>query len=157
MSNPSHVPAPEMFQSKGMTRFLIGLISVGAISLIIVLLIGFIAPAGSTLKHQFIFSWLFAFLYFFTILIGCLFWILLHHATDSGRGIVVRRQNESLAFLVPWVLLFFIPLFLYRAHSRQVITDARTRHWPPALKDTNASLILPSSSIRTTFGWVRHS
>ena len=95
MSNDSHVPAPEMFQSKGVTRFLIGLISVGVVSLLIVLAIGFFAPAGSGLRRQFIFSWLFAFLYFFTILIGCLFWILLHHATDSGWGIVVRRDRKS--------------------------------------------------------------
>jgi hypothetical protein len=86
MSKHSHVPAPEMFQSKGMSRFLIALLSIGIISLVVVLLTGFIAPAGSPLRHQFAFSYLFAFLYFFTILIGCLFWILLHHATDSGWG-----------------------------------------------------------------------
>jgi hypothetical protein len=155
MSNPSRVPAPEMFQSKGMTRFLIGLISVGVISLIIVLLIGFIAPAGSTLKHQFIFSWLFAFLYFFTILIGCLFWILLHHATDSGWGIVVRRQMENLAFLVPWMLIFFIPIFLFRTDLWQWITDIGKPHLAPELKDKLAYFNLPLGSITIPFFWVR--
>src|SRR5258708_27921987 len=97
MSNHSHVPAQEMFQSKGMSRFLIALMSIGIISLVVALLIGFIAPAGIPLRHQSAFSYLFAFLYFFTFLIRCLFCILLHHATDSGWGIVVRRQMYILA------------------------------------------------------------
>ena len=135
MSNDSHVPAPEMFQSKGVTRFLIGLISVGVVSLLIVLAIGFFAPAGSGLRRQFIFSWLFAFLYFFTILIGCLFWVLLHHATDSSWVIVVRRQMENLAFLVPWMLLFFIPIVWMRTDLWQWITDIKAPHLAPELKD----------------------
>src|ERR1700751_5976627 len=90
---------------------------------------------GIDLRRQFFFSWLFAFLYFFTILIGCLFWILLHHATDSGWGIVVRRQMENLAFLVPWMLIFFIPIFLFRTDLWQWITDIGKPHLAPELKD----------------------
>jgi hypothetical protein len=153
MSNDSHVPAPEMFQSKGVTRFLIGLISVGVVSLLIVLAIGFFAPAGSGLRRQFIFSWLFAFLYFFTILIGCLFWILLHHATDSSWGIVVRRQMENLASLVPWMLLFFIPIFLMRTDLWQWITDIKGPHLAPELKDKLAYFNLSIGPI--PFFWFR--
>ena len=80
--------------------------------LLVTLIVGFVAPAGSELRRQFAFSWLFAFLYFFTILIGCFFWIIVHHATDSGWGMVVRRQMENLATLLPWMVLFFLPLFI---------------------------------------------
>jgi hypothetical protein len=155
MSNHSHVPAPEMFQSKGMTRFLIGLLSVGIISLVVALLIGFIAPAGSGLRRQFIFSWLFAFLYFFTILIGCLFWILLHHSTDSGWGIVVRRQMENLAALVPWMFLFFIPIYLLRHDLWQWIADIGKPHLAPELKDKLAYFNLPIGGTTIPFFWVR--
>jgi hypothetical protein len=155
MSNPSHVPAPETFQSRGMTRFLIGLISVGAISLVVVLLIGFIAPEGGGLRRQFVFSWLFAFLYFFTILIGCLFWILLHHSTDSGWGIVVRRQMENLAALVPWMFLFFIPIYLLRHDLWQWITDIGKPHLAPELKDKLAYFNLPIGGTTIPFFWVR--
>jgi hypothetical protein len=55
---------------------------VGSIALVTTLLAGFLAPAGSEVRHQFAFSWLFAFLYFFTILIGRFFWIIVHHSTD---------------------------------------------------------------------------
>ncbi|MBV9874033.1 MAG: hypothetical protein JO025_04840 [Verrucomicrobia bacterium] len=152
MSNHSHVPAPEMFQSKGMNRFLIGLLSVGIISLVIVLLVALIFPGE---RRQFIFSWLFAFLYFFTILIGCLFWILLHHATDSGWGIVVRRQMENLAMLVPWMLLFFIPIFLLRNDLWQWIADIGKPHLAPELKDKLAYFNLPIGPITIPFFWVR--
>jgi hypothetical protein len=155
MSNPSHVPAPETFQSRGMTRFLIGLISVGAISLVVVLLIGFIAPEGGGLRRQFVFSWLFAFLYFFTILIGCLFWILLHHSTDSGWGIVVRRQMENLAALVPWMFLFFIPIYLLRHDLWQWIADIGKPHLAPELKDKLAYFNLPIGGTTIPFFWVR--
>src|SRR5260370_18573455 len=112
--NHSHVPAPELFQSKRINRLLLGLLGFGILFLGIVLITGLVAPAGSELRRQFAFSWLFAFIYFFTILIGCFFWILVHHATDSGWGIVVRRRMEDLACLLPWMILFFIPLFIFR-------------------------------------------
>ena len=155
MSKHSHVPAPEMFQSKGMSRFLIALLSIGIISLVVALLIGFIAPAGSPLRHQFAFSYLFAFLYFFTILIGCLFWILLHHATDSGWGIVVRRQMENLAVLVPWMLLFFIPIFLTRNDLWQWIADISKPHLAPELKNKLDYFDLHLGPVTIPFFWLR--
>jgi uncharacterized membrane protein YidH (DUF202 family) len=57
---------------------------------------------------------LFAFSFYFTIAIGSLFWVLLHHATNSGWSVVVRRQVENLASLIPFLFLFFLPLYLYR-------------------------------------------
>ncbi len=42
MSNHSHVPAPETFQSKGMSRFMIALLAMGLISLVGALLLGFL-------------------------------------------------------------------------------------------------------------------
>ncbi len=65
---------------------------------------------------QFSFSWLFAFAYFFTLLGGCLFWIIVHHATDAEWSVVVRRQLENIAFLWPVLALLFIPVLLLRHH-----------------------------------------
>ena len=61
--------------------------------------------------QQFAFSWLFAAFYFFTLCIGAFFWICLHHATDSEWSVVVRRQLENLAKMLPVCLLLFVPLF----------------------------------------------
>jgi hypothetical protein len=45
---------------------------------------------------QFSFSWLFAFIFFFTLCIGCLFWTIVHHVTDAEWSVVVRRQLENI-------------------------------------------------------------
>lgn len=57
-------------------------------------------------------AWLFAFMYFFSVLVGCFFWNCLHHATDTEWGVVVRRQIENLASLLKYIGIFFIPLAL---------------------------------------------
>lgn len=108
------IPKPETFQGRDISKMLLGLLGVGLASLMVTLIIGFVAQPGTELRKQFAFSWLFAFMCFFTILFGCFFWILVHHATDSGWGIVVRRQMENLASLLPWMALFFLPLFIFR-------------------------------------------
>ena len=65
------------------------------------------------LNHtQFAYSWLFAFTYFFTLCVGSLFWILVHHATDADWSVVVRRVLENAASLLPVMALFFIPVLL---------------------------------------------
>lgn len=60
--------------------------------------------------RQFAFSWLFAFAFFFTVSAGALVWILVHHAVDAEWSVVVRRQLENLAGLLPAFLLLFLPL-----------------------------------------------
>jgi hypothetical protein len=130
-------------------------VSVGAVALLITLIIGFAAPAGSDLRKQFAFSWLFAFLYFFTILIGCFFWILIHHATDSGWGIVVRRQMENLANLLPWMILFFIPLFIFRRDIWNWIAAKESSVIDPSLRDKLGYFELHFGSFVIPFFWIR--
>lgn len=65
-------------------------------------------------REQFAYSWLFAFTYFFTLVVGSLFWILVHHATDAEWSVVVRRALENVAALIPWLALLFIPVLLFR-------------------------------------------
>src|SRR2546421_2504037 len=65
---------------------------------------------------QFSFSWLFAFAFFFTILAGCFFWIIVHHVVDAEWSVVVRRQLENLSLLLAVMVVFFIPIVIYRHH-----------------------------------------
>jgi len=85
--------------------------------------VGVVGIAGSLIglavegwREQFAFSWLFASFYFFSICIGALFWICLHHATDSEWSVVVRRQLENVAKLLPWFALIFLPILLFCKH-----------------------------------------
>ncbi len=66
--------------------------------------------------HQFSFSWLFAFAFYFTMLAGCFFWIIVHHVVDASWSVVVRRQLENLAMLLAVMAVFFIPILLFRHH-----------------------------------------
>ena len=66
--------------------------------------------------HQFSYSWLFAFAFFFTLSAGCFFWTIVHHATDAEWSVVVRRQLENLAALLVVLALLFVPILLLRHH-----------------------------------------
>ncbi len=56
------------------------------------------------------YSWLFAVMFFLTLAVGGIFWTLVHNATNSGWGILVRRLMENLGSLTPWILLLGLPL-----------------------------------------------
>ena len=68
-----------------------------------------------TSREQFAFSWLFGFMFVLTLCVGCLFWTILHSATDSEGGILVRRQMENVASVIPYLSVFFLPLILFCA------------------------------------------
>src|SRR5258708_34078858 len=66
--------------------------------------------------HQFSFSWLFAFGFFFTLCAGCFFWIIVHYATDAEWSVVVRRQLENIGCLLAVMAVFFVPVLFLRHH-----------------------------------------
>ncbi len=103
---PTSQPQPEFFDStkaRGLSRVW-G--AAGVIGLVASVALGY-------LNHrQAAFSWLFAFIYFFTICVGALFWTLVHHAKDAEWSVLVRRQLENLAALIPILaVLFFATIF----------------------------------------------
>jgi hypothetical protein len=113
MSDRSHVlPAPEgeYFEPARFAglSLLCGLI--GIIGLILSFIGGFISPV------QFSFSWLFGFIFFFTLCIGCLFWTIVHHVTDAEWSVVVRRQLENIALLLPVLAVLFLPVLFWRKY-----------------------------------------
>jgi len=65
---------------------------------------------ADTLQGRFAYSWLFAFLFFVSLSLGGAFWMILHHLTNSGWGVSVRRLMEHLASVFPWMAVIAIPL-----------------------------------------------
>jgi len=60
---------------------------------------------------EFGFSWLFAFIFYYTIAMGALFMVLVHHLTDAGWSVGIRRFCEHLASLLGWPLaVMFLPV-----------------------------------------------
>lgn len=62
--------------------------------------------------RQFLFSWLVAFSFCLSIALGCLYFVLIHSATQGGWGVVVRRLAENAAGTLPAFALLFLPLAL---------------------------------------------
>jgi len=60
-------------------------------------------------RVQFVYSWFFAFYFFFTIALGAFFWVTLHHACNSAWSVLVRRTWENMLALIPLFFVLFLP------------------------------------------------
>ena len=100
-------PKEERFQYTNLGPLLFGLLVATGVAFAVTLLGAAFSPLH---WKQFLFSWLFAFMFFFTISAGSLFWTMIHYAMDVEWSVVVRRILETMAnsFSVLWI--FFIPL-----------------------------------------------
>ena len=76
--------------------------------------------------RQFAFSWLLAFMFFLSLALGALFLVLVHHLTDAGWSVAIRRFCEHLAALLfPWLAILFLPVAFFAKHiySWMTVTD----------------------------------
>jgi hypothetical protein len=75
-------------------------------------LLGAVACAvlGAGNPRQFFFSWLVSFLFFLSLALGGLFFVLIQYATQGGWGIVVRRIGETIFTTIPLMGALFVPL-----------------------------------------------
>src|SRR5436190_7947420 len=112
MSERADLPTPEgdYVEASRFAPLSFLLAIVGIVGLGLSVVGAFVSP------KQFSFSWLFAFAFYFTILAGCFFWIVVHHVVDAEWSVVVRRQLENLAMLLAVMVVFFIPIVIYRHH-----------------------------------------
>jgi len=137
MSDHSHEltpPAAEKYDIKragGLPKLFLALGAIGVVGSVITCIIS---------KEQFAHSWLFACFYFFTLCVGSLFWTCLHHATDAEWSVVVRRQMENVAKLLPISVALFLPIFLFRhelwawwgiAHGADPVLDGKRGYLNP--------------------------
>src|SRR5919201_3271229 len=109
-SQTAPTPEGEYFETSRFTGLssLLRLIAIVALALCVV---------GAIVNpHQFSYSWLFAFAFFFTLCAGCFFWTIVHHATDAEWSVVVRRQLENIGALLAVLAVLFIPILLLRHH-----------------------------------------
>ncbi|MEO7168583.1 MAG: hypothetical protein ABI787_00640 [Spartobacteria bacterium] len=105
-------PAPEgeYFETGRFTGLSLLCGAIGLVGLVLSLIGGFVSPV------QFSFSWLFGFFFFFTLCIGCFFWTVVHHAVDAEWSVVVRRQLENIALLMPVLAVLFLPVLFWRKY-----------------------------------------
>ncbi|HOX57503.1 MAG TPA: hypothetical protein P5205_02635 [Candidatus Paceibacterota bacterium] len=60
---------------------------------------------------QFGYSWLLAFMFWLSLVMGAAFLVMVHHLFDASWSVGIRRFCEHLACLVfPWMAIFFLPV-----------------------------------------------
>src|ERR1043165_9866232 len=68
-----------------------------------------IIGAVTNLQH-FGYAWLVGYMFCFALVVGSLFLVLVHHLFDAGWSVPTRRICENIASLLPWMILFFLPI-----------------------------------------------
>jgi hypothetical protein len=90
----------------GLERYQRPALLVGTAALAVCVVGAFFAPA------QFFRSYLFAFLFWTGVALGCMAIAMLHHVTGGAWGLPIRRPLESGTRTLPLMLLLFLPLLL---------------------------------------------
>src|SRR6188508_2529978 len=70
------------------------------------------AILGAANPKQFFFSWLVSFLFFLSLALGGLFFVLIQYASQGGWGIVLRRIGETIFVTLPVMAALFLPVLL---------------------------------------------
>lgn len=65
---------------------------------------------GRTSPDRLFAAWLVAFVFFLTLALGCLYFVLIHTAMNGSWGVVVRRVAENAAATLPFFALLFLPV-----------------------------------------------
>ncbi|HEY3383658.1 MAG TPA: hypothetical protein VGK32_17985 [Vicinamibacterales bacterium] len=91
---------------------------------------------------QFFHSYLFAYVYWFGLGIGCLAISMIYHLTGGGWGVAVRRLVEAGAATLPLMALLFVPL-LFGLPQIYEWTDTRAMMADPVLSRKVAYLNVP--------------
>ena len=81
---------------------------------------GFLTLVGAGLSYkynglkEFSMSWLMAFMFYYSIALGALFMVMIHHLTDAGWSVGIRRFCEHIASLLfPWLAILFLPVAIF--------------------------------------------
>ena len=89
---------------------------------------------GEEARHQLWHSWLVGALFALGIALGGLFFVLVHHATQAGWSVVVRRIAEVVMGTLPFLALLFVPLVLFGMHDLFHWSHANAADHDPLLK-----------------------
>jgi hypothetical protein len=82
-------------------------------------------------RPQFGYSWLQNFMFFLTLCVGGWFLVLVHHLFDASWSVPIRRITESMASCLPWMAIFFIPIYFLRRQIYpwlQMLADGKADH-----------------------------
>ena len=109
--------------------------------------------AGSD-HHQLAFSYLTAFVFWLTLALGGLFFVILHFLSRAGWSVVVRRLAEKVASTVPLFAVLFLPIGLLWMHDLFHWTHADAIAHDPLLAHKQPYLNTPFFLVRAAIYFV---
>lgn len=115
-------------------RMLQGGLIVGAVGIGLSLLLSLATEERAL--DTFLHSYLLNFTFFLSISLGALFFVATQHVTAAGWSVTIRRIAEFMAWLLPWMLLLFLPILLSVLFGRYDLY-----HW------NNPELMNPESDV----------
>ena len=86
------------------------------------------AILGPGNPKQFFFSWLVSFLFFLSLALGGLFFVLIQYASQGGWGIVVRRIGETVFATLPLMAVLFVPVIFGMHHLYEWSVPGASEH-----------------------------
>lgn len=109
-------PKAEFFQFTNLGPMLFSVLVSGGTALFVCLLLALFG--SESIRERLLLGWLFALTVCFTLTVGSLFWVLVHHATDAEWSVAVRRILETTSAWSAFVylLIAFIPVLLFAPH-----------------------------------------
>lgn len=111
---------------------------VGGILGIVGLGLAFLLGGGG--HQRLAFSYLTGFMFWLTIALGGLFFVILHYLARSGWSVVVRRLAEKIAGTLPLFAVLFLPIPLFFMHDLFHWVDAEAVAHDPLLQHKEAYL-----------------
>jgi hypothetical protein len=109
---------------------------------------GVICIAGWMINYRvFAFSWLLGFAFYWTIILGALFFVAMQHLVRAQWSVVVRRVGEMISWLLPLMALLFVPVLLM-SHEIYIWAEPAVRAADPLLKMKSPYLNMPFFTIR---------
>ena len=111
----------------------------GACAVVGVLACAILGPGN---PKQFYFSWLVSFLFFLSLALGALFFVLIQYAAQGGWGIVLRRIGETTFAMLPLMAVLFVPVLL-GMHDLYEWTHADVVEHDPLLRWKSPYLNVP--------------
>ena len=91
-------------------------------------------------------AWLVSFVFFLSLALGCLFFVLTQFASQAGWSVVVRRTAENTAATLPLFALLFLPVLLGIGHLY---------HWADPAASADPLLRWKQPYLNTSFFVVR--
>jgi len=96
---------------------------------------------------QFFISYLFGYLFWLGLALGCLGFLMVHHLTGGRWGFPVRRFYEAAIMTLPLMAVLFIPI-CFGLKDLYLWTDARAVAADPVLQHRSQYMTIPAFVIR---------